>query len=87
MHGCMLRQLFHWHAGASRSVDSFAPLIMLVVRLDDVVQATPAAGGRRGRRTMEAAAALQEGQGEAPGLQRMRTRAHDASSTLGEAQT
>lgn len=33
---------------------------------------------------MEAAAALQEGQGEAPGLQRMRTRAHDASSTLGE---
>lgn len=33
---------------------------------------------------MEVAAGLQEGQGEAPGLQRVRTRANDASSTLGE---
>ena len=34
-------------------------------------------------RAMEAAAAMQEGQGEAPGLQRARSRAADASSTLG----
>lgn len=51
---------------------------------DVSVQAAGAAGSRCSRRAMEAAAGMQEGQGEAPGLQRVRPRANDASSTLGE---